>query len=329
MYTNDKKNHVSDLSVKGNVKKFAIISPSRVSLNGDAGTEIKVSVKITPATKALFDIVEAKANSGKEISISLTEEKEPGGKTYALTVENRRKTKGRYSDTITLLTTSSIRKELTIPVYGNIKTRQIAVITPSGTFMLTGYAGDAIKASVTIVPKKEQMFDIVDTKADKGENIRFTLTKSKEAGSDVYLLTVENKKKTPGRFRDTIRLFTTNKIHKEITIPIWGEIKAPEIVSIKPRRLALTGSARDPVKGSVNIIPNDKYPFSITEVKPRDGKNIKYDLKEVEESGKRIYVLTVENLKKEKGRYYDTINLKTDSKYLPEIRINVSAGIGD
>ncbi|MCJ7682654.1 MAG: hypothetical protein MUO68_00005 [Desulfobacteraceae bacterium] len=277
----------------------------------------------------MFDIVEAKANSGEEISISLTEEKEPDGKAYVLTVENRRKTQGRYSDTITLLTTSSIRKKLTIPVYGDIKARQIAVITPPGSVMLRGYAGEAIKASVTIVPKKERMFDIVETKADKGENIRFTLTTSKEADSNVYLLTVENIKKTQGRFRDNIRLFTTDKIQKEITIPIWGEIKAPEIASIKPRRLTLTGSAREPVKGSVNIIPNDKYPFSITEVKPRDGKNIKYDLKVVEESGKKIYILTVENLKKEKGGYYDTINLKTDSKDLPEIRISVSARISD
>jgi hypothetical protein len=300
-----------------------------VSLNGEAGTEIKVSLKITPATKGLFDIVEAKANSGEEISISLTEEKEPDGKAYVLTVENRRKTQGRYSDTITLLTTSSIRKKLTIPVYGDIKARQIAVITPPGSVMLRGYAGEAIKASVTIVPKKERMFDIVETKADKGENIRFTLTTSKEADSNVYLLTVENIKKTQGRFRDNIRLFTTDKIQKEITIPIWGEIKAPEIASIKPRRLTLTGSAREPVKGSVNIIPNDKYPFSITEVKPRDGKNIKYDLKVVEESGKKIYILTVENLKKEKGGYYDTINLKTDRKDLPEIRISVSARISD
>jgi len=298
-----------------------------VSLNGDAGTAIKVSVKITP--KALFEIVEAKATSGKEISISLIEAKEPAGKTYILTVENRRKTKGRYRDTITLLTTSNIRKELTIPVYGNIKARQIAAIKPSGTVMLRGYAGEAIKTSVTIIPKKEQMFDIVETKADKGENLRFTLTTSKKADGKVYLLTVENKKKTPGRFRDTIRLFTTNNIQKEITIPIWGEIMPPEIASIKPRRLALRGSAREQVKGSVKIIPNDKYPFSIMEVKPRDGRNIKYDLKEIEESGKKIYVLTVENLKKEKGRYYDTINLKTDNKHLPEIRISVSAGIGD
>jgi len=300
-----------------------------VSLNGEAGAEIKVSVKIAPAAKGLFEIVEAKADRGKDIRFTLTESKETDGKAYVLTVENRRKIKGRYRDTIKLLTTSSIRKELTIPVNGNIKDRQIAKITPPGSVMLRGYSGETINALITIVPKKEQMFDIVEVKADNGKNIHFTLTTSKEAANKVYLLTVENKKKTPGRFRDNIRLFTTDKIKKEITIPIWGEIKTPEIAYIKPRRLTLRGSARESVKGSVNIIPKDKYPFSIIQVKPRDGKNIKCDLKEVEESGKKIYVLTVENRKKEKGSYNDLINLKTDSKDQPKIRIIVSARIGD
>jgi hypothetical protein len=35
------------------------------------------------------------------------------------------------------------------------------------------------------------------------------------------------------------------------------------------------------------------------------------------------YILIVENLKKEKGRYYDMISLKTDSKIKPLIKINV------
>ena len=300
-----------------------------MSLKGEIGDEIKVSVKISPATKGLFDIIKAKADRGKEISISLTEAKEPDGKAYFLTVENRRKTKGRYHDTIRLLTTSSVRKELTIPVYGNIKPRQIAAIRPTEHVQLRGNVGEPIQVSVTIVPKNEHLFDIIEAKADSGKEIRFTLTKSKETDGKAYVLTVENTRKTKGRYRDTIKLLTTSKVLKTIAIPISGDIRAPEIASIKPRYLTLTGSAGKQVKGLVKIIPNDKYPFSITEVKPRDWKNINCGLKEVEYSGKKIYVLTVENLKKEKGRYYDTINLKTDSKYLPEIRISVSARISD
>ena len=41
------------------------------------------------------------------------------------------------------------------------------------------------------------------------------------------------------------------------------------------------------------------------------------------------YVLTVENLKKTKGRYVDTIKFKTDSKIRPEIKIYVIGNILD
>ena len=300
-----------------------------MSLKGEIGDEIKVSVKIIPATKGLFDITEAKADKGEDIRISLTESKASDEKIYVLAVKNTKKTKGSYRDTIKLLTTSNILKELTIPVYGNIKARQIAAIRPTEYVQLRGYVGEPIKASVTIVPKDEHLFDIVEAKADSGKEIRFTLTKSKEADEKAYVLTVENTRETKGRYRDTIKLLTTSKIQKTIDIPISGDIRAPEIASIRPRYLTLTGSAGKPLKGVVKIIPDDKYPFSITEVKPRDGKNIKCTLKEVEASGKSIYVLTVENLKKEKGRYYDTINLKTDRKDHPGIRISVSGRIRD
>ncbi|MBL7172285.1 MAG: hypothetical protein ISS68_05555, partial [Desulfobacteraceae bacterium] len=226
VYTNDKKTPVSDLIVKGDVKKFATISPNRASLNGEVGKDIRISVKIAPATRDLFDLIEAKADSGENIRIALTASGEGDRKTYILTVENTRTTPGRYQDTIRLITTNSVRKELTIPVYGNIKAPQIVAITPSANVRLRGYAGE-------------------------------------------------------------------------------------------------------PLKASVRITPNDNSHFSILEVKPRDGKNIKCDLQEVRESGKKVYVLTVENLKREKGRYYDTINLKTDSKQMPEIRIGVSGRISD
>jgi len=41
------------------------------------------------------------------------------------------------------------------------------------------------------------------------------------------------------------------------------------------------------------------------------------------------YVLTVENLKNDTGRYFDTIKLATDSKLRPEIKIYVYGYISD
>ena len=58
-------------------------------------------------------------------------------------------------------------------------------------------------------------------------------------------------------------------------------------------------------------------------------KYIRYKLKETKRSERTEYVLTVANLKKEKGRYFETIKLKTDSKIRPEIRIRVYGNILD
>lgn len=58
-------------------------------------------------------------------------------------------------------------------------------------------------------------------------------------------------------------------------------------------------------------------------------KYIRYKLKEAKRSERTEYVLTVANLKKEKGRYFETIKLKTDSKIRPEIRIRVYGNILD
>jgi hypothetical protein len=41
------------------------------------------------------------------------------------------------------------------------------------------------------------------------------------------------------------------------------------------------------------------------------------------------YVLTVENLKNDTGRYFDTIKLTTDSKIRPEIKIYVYGYISE
>jgi len=79
----------------------------------------------------------------------------------------------------------------------------------------------------------------------------------------------------------------------------------------------------------VKIIPKDKYPFTIKKAKATNTKNIAFTLEKTKSSEKMEYVLTVENLKKTKGRYADTIKLKTDSKIRPEIKIHVIGNILD
>ena len=110
-------------------------------------------------------------------------------------------------------------------------------------------------------------------------------------------------------------------------LTIIGNIN--NFVTIIPKRVTLRGFAPDPIVRTVKIIPEEKYPFKMVGDRTVNKKYISYELKEVKRSEKKEYVLTVANLKKEKGRYFETIKLKTDSKIRPEISIRVYGYILD
>ena len=73
----------------------------------------------------------------------------------------------------------------------------------------------------------------------------------------------------------------------------------------------------------VSLIPEKKYPFKILKARAKDGNNIKFELEDLTKSENGAYTLTVENLKQDTGRYFDTIILETDSKIRPELNVRV------
>ena len=89
----------------------------------------------------------------------------------------------------------------------------------------------------------------------------------------------------------------------------------------------LSGSVGNKIAASVRIIPEKKYPFKIISTKTKRGKNINYNLSTESKHETDEYLLRIENLKKEKGRYHDIIYLKTDSSLQPEIRIIIVGNI--
>jgi hypothetical protein len=109
-------------------------------------------------------------------------------------------------------------------------------------------------------------------------------------------------------------------------LTVTGEVE--KFVTITPsRRVRLSGRAGQPIEETVTIIPGEKYPFKIIKAKATNGKRIYYYLSESMTPNGRQYVLTVKNIKTGKGRYLDTIVLKTTSKYRPEITIQVYGNI--
>ena len=96
-----------------------------------------------------------------------------------------------------------------------------------------------------------------------------------------------------------------------------------KFATIKPRHVRLFGNVGDTIKRTVIVIPEKKYPFKILGTEVRTGQFIKYELKTEQGPAGTQFKLEIENTKHEKGRYVDSILLKTDSSIRPELRVNV------
>ncbi len=124
-----------------------------------------------------------------------------------------------------------------------------------------------------------------------------------------------------------ISVKTNSLEHSMLYLTIMGNVE--QFVDIVPKRAVLRGFAGNSIKAKVKIIPKDKYPFTIKKAKATHTKNMTFRLEKTKNSEKMAYVLTVENLRKTKGRYAEAIKLKTDSKIRPEIKIYVIGTILD
>ena len=100
--------------------RFAGLEPAYARLVGPAGTEIKRTVTITRETDYPFNVLDAKANKGRDISLDIEEFSNDKGNGYLLTISNTKTTPGRYADKVILSTDSKVKPTITIPVYGQI-----------------------------------------------------------------------------------------------------------------------------------------------------------------------------------------------------------------
>ena len=105
-----------------------------------------------------------------------------------------------------------------------------------------------------------------------------------------------------------------------MNLKVFGQVE--KFASINPNTLHLRGIAGEKLKGTIFIIPEDKYPFNIKSVETTPGK-FKLTLQEVKEGSQNGYALSVENLKIDAGSYNDTVVLKTDSPIRPELKVRV------
>jgi len=125
--------------------------------------------------------------------------------------------------------------------------------------------------------------------------------------------------------RKTALVHTNDPRSPELKLSIAGKVEA--VVTINPPRIVLQGVAGQVLAQSLIIMPRKEYSFRIIETRANNGKNFRYDLKQIEAGDRPYYLLTVENLRQEKGRYSGSIMMKTDSKFKPRLHISVQGNI--
>lgn len=121
--------------------------------------------------------------------------------------------------------------------------------------------------------------------------------------------------------KKSITVETSAAKQPNITIEISGNVE--KFANITPNKLILRGNAGEPITGSITVSPDPKYPFKVLETKSKNGTDIQAKTEEKHENNVTTYIVTVENLKKNPGRYYDVITLKTNSPIKPEIQLSV------
>jgi hypothetical protein len=125
----------------------------------------------------------------------------------------------------------------------------------------------------------------------------------------------------------TIRALTNDPKNPEWTIDISCYVK--KFVDISEFTIMLNGSWRETIEGSSVVIPVKEYPFKITGLKAKKAQDIVYGYKEIRQAGKKAYLITAKNKRKEAGVIRDTIYVQTDNSSRPEFIIRVQGKVTD
>lgn len=110
---------------------------------------------------------------------------------------------------------------------------------------------------------------------------------------------------------------------KQPSIPLTVTGKVNKFVEVRPAQVRLEGQAGTPVAVEVEILQNKDYPFTILGAQTQRKDVVRCELVKQCDTASNRCVLRVENLKTTKGRYADTITVRTDNPVKPSFAIVV------
>jgi len=122
-----------------------------------------------------------------------------------------------------------------------------------------------------------------------------------------------------------IQVTTNDPKKSDIGLVVTGPVE--KFVTITPKTINITGEEGQEITGMANLIPEEKFPFKVTDVKLNKGTNLSLQWNEDKKDGKSVYTVQVTSAKEASGNFYDKVVLTTDSDIKPEITVWVSVRI--
>ena len=119
--TNDPANAKFNLKLTGEVKQFAIITPSKAILKGTISEKISQVVTVAQGSKEPLTILQTSTLNKGDFRYSMKETEIDGKKVYEFLIENTKTSVGRYSDKIFIFTDNMEQNPITIIVSGDIQ----------------------------------------------------------------------------------------------------------------------------------------------------------------------------------------------------------------
>jgi hypothetical protein len=129
----------------------------------------------------------------------------------------------QFKKTATVQSNDPQRPEFQLTISGFVE--PFAEITPE-RIVFRGYAGQPLRERVTVRMRPEHPFRLTGVEAKSGVNIKVTWTTQETPGGPVYVVEVENLKKSEGKYYDQVLLKTDSAFKPLIPIHVYGTIAA-------------------------------------------------------------------------------------------------------
>lgn len=110
---------------------------------------------------------------------------------------------------------------------------------------------------------------------------------------------------------------TDDPANQTRTLTIQGSVE--KVVDINPTTLVFQGNSGEVMEKTITIIPTQKYPLNILDIKFNKGEHLTLELKTSQINGKNAYLVMVKTKEGARGNFYDKLLIKTDSKVKPLI----------